>query len=465
MGTPHTAITGGIVVNDTWSGPATVLIAGRQIVALVDPSAKLPPSVQQVIAAGGRLVLPGGVDPHCHVKTEMGSYTTLDDYGEATSAAIWGGTTTIVDFAIPTPGQTPWDAVTERLKLASLAKCDTALHGCVTEWEEDTADQLAEMAKIGVRTVKLFTTYRDSVMATSDTVLKVMQCLSELGGIAYIHAESNHLVEAAHEHALAREEMSAAYHSKTRPEHTEEAAVSEILNIAEALGSHAYFVHQSTPRAVELVREARARGVLAYSETCPHYLLMNNERYAEDQPERYVCCPPLRSPETMRGLRESVIRQEVQTIGSDHNCFDLKQKLACRDDVRHMPNGMPGVELRLPLIFSELAVRGSMHPQALVAMLCANPARLNGIYPRKGVIAPGADADVVILNTDTCAPVAVNNLHMATDYSPFEGVELRASVETVLVGGQVVLRDGAMVDNEVRGRQLESAPSSATLLC
>lgn len=466
METSTTAIIGGTVVNDTWAGRATVLITDSYISGILAPTEQIPSSVDNIISAEGHLVIPGGVDPHCHVQTQMGGYTTLDDYRQASEAAIWGGTTTIIDFAIPIQGQSPWEAVTHRLDIAKQSICDTALHACVTEWTPDIPDQLTEMTTLGIRTVKLFTTYRDSVMATSDTVLQVMKCLSTLGGIAYIHAESNHLVEDAQRAAVDKDLMAARYHSRTRPEYTEAAAVSEVIDIAAALGTHAYFVHQSTAEAVALVRGARARGVRAYSETCPHYLLLTDACYETSEPERYVCCPPLRSANSSQRLRAAVTRGEIHTIGSDHNCFDLKQKLTHRDDVRNMPNGMPGVENRLPLMFSQFRTGDhSLDPRDLVRMLCANPAKLNGLYPKKGVIAPGADADIVILDRGSASPVGISHSHMQTDYTPYEDFSIDTYPTTVMSRGHLLIHDGQRTNAHPSGSHAPSEALTSHLLC
>jgi dihydropyrimidinase len=453
---------GGTVVNAGGAGPATVVVSGGRIVAVQAPELPLPPH-ERASDATGRLVIPGGVDPHCHIGQRLGEYAQLDDYAGASVAALWGGTTTVVDFAIPDPGQSPIDAVHERRELAAVSRCDTALHGCVVSWDDTTAKQIAAMAEGGVRTIKLFTTYKDVVMAAPDTVLEVMRTLHAQGGIAYVHAEANHVIEDAQDLAAAANRADAGHHPITRPELAEAAAVAEVLATAEHVGAPVYFVHQTTAEAVDLVRAARRRGVRAYTETCPHYLTLDEGTYAGEHPERYVCCPPLRAPETVAGLRARALTGDVDALGSDHCCYSTAQKSEHSDDVRIMPNGLPGVETRLPVTFTRLVAEGGMPVERFAAMFATNPARLNGLTG-KGVIAPGADADIVVLDPRARRRVSVSDLHMQSDYTPYEGRELTGWAQTVLSAGRVVLDADGFHDPGPVGRTLHADPIPDHLL-
>ncbi|MGH3501441.1 MAG: dihydropyrimidinase [Nocardioidaceae bacterium] len=457
-------VRGGTVVNADWSGPATVLVRQGRVAGLLDADADLPGSAREVDATG-RLVIPGGVDPHTHIGQTLGEFTMRDDYERATVAALWGGTTTVVDFAIPKPGQAPADAAAERRQLATDARCDAALHACVVAWDDTAEDQLRSLAADGIRTVKLFTTYRDQVMANADTILRVLETLRSLGGLAYVHAEANHVIEHCQAEQAARGRAAASSHAQTRPSLAEAAAVEDVLSTAEYVGAPVYFVHQTTPSAVDLVRRARGRGVPAYSETGPHYLALDARSYAAPHPERFVCCPPLRDPEEVAALRLRARVGQVDTIGSDHCCFDTAQKSVHADDVRAMPNGLPGVETRLPVAFTELVVNADVSPMRFVALTSANPAKLNGVYPRKGVIAPGADADMVVLDPAEERVVRVEDMHMATDYTPYEGRRLRGWPSVVIVGGRVVLEDRVFTDPGAVGVPLAAQEMPTTLLC
>jgi dihydropyrimidinase len=455
-------IHGGTVVNADGRGEATVAVADGRIVAMLDPELPLPEH-DRAIDARGRLVIPGGVDPHCHIGQRLGEYQALDDHRAASTAALWGGTTTVIDFAIPDPGQSPLDAVGERRKLAEISRCDSALHGCVVEWDDTTPGQIATMAGLGVRTIKLFTTYRDRVMAEPDVVLEVMRTLRSVGGIAYVHAEANHVIEDAQGLAAADGAADAGHHPMTRPELAELAAVTEVLATAEHVGAAVYFVHQTIKEAVDLVRAARRRGVRAYTETCPHYLSLDESAYAGTHPERFVCCPPLRAASSVASLRARALVGDVDTLGSDHCCYSTSQKLQHADDVREMPNGLPGVETRLPVGFTELVVRGGMPVERFVAMFATNPARLNGLST-KGVVAVGADADLVVLDPAERRTVTVSGLHMATDYTPYEGAELTGWPTFVVSAGRVVLDGDGFDDPGPVGRALDADPIPEYLL-
>ena len=452
-------IRGGRVVNAGWSARADVLVGSGRVVGVVEPGG-LPPGSGHpaVIEAAGKLVMPGGVDPHCHVGFTSGEFTSLDDYPQATTAALFGGTTTIVDFAIPRPGERPADVATRQRAKAALGLCDAALHGCVVDWDSTVPDQLSDMASAGVRTVKMFTTYRGETMANEDTILRVMRTLAGLGGMVVIHCEANHIIELAQGEAAARHAVGAASMPATRPELAETASVAEVLAIAESVDAPVYFVHQSTPAVVDLVREARAGGVRAWSESVTHHLVLDEDLYNGENPERYVCCPPLRPRNTVAGLRRRLAMGQIDTVGSDHCCYDTAQKTVHAHDVRTMPNGLPGVETRLPVLFSELVATGLITPERFVAVTSANPARLNGLYPRKGVIAAGSDADIIIVDQDATGTIDSTRLHMATDYTPYQGLSVRGSIDTVIVQGFPVIVDGVLLDTKPRGRALASDP-------
>lgn len=450
-------VRGGTVVESNWSGPADLLVEDGRIVAVLAPGAEADPSAD-IIDATGKLVMPGGVDPHCHVGFTSGEFTSLDTYFECTTAAVFGGTTTIVDFAIPRPGQEPLDAAEKQRAKATEGVCDSALHACVVEWNDTTADQLAVMADAGIRTVKMFTTYAGETMANEHTILNTMQTTRDLGGMVIIHCESDAIVTDAQNSVAASEGIDASHMSQTRPELAETASVAAILAIAESQQAPVYFVHQSTPAAVELVADARTRGVVAFTETVAHHLTLDDSAYAGEQPERFVCCPPLRSADVVEELGRHLFSGRVTTIGSDHCCYDTAQKQVHSHDVRHMPNGLPGVETRLPVVFSRYVDGLGLSPSRFVELTSTNPARTNGLYPRKGSLMPGADADIAIWDPDMEWTVTAESLHMATDYTPYEGQRLRGKPVTVLVRGTVVVDDGVLVDATPRGEHVQAAP-------
>jgi len=406
----------------------------------------------RIIDAGGRLVTPGGVDSHCHVGFLSGETATLDSYESTSRAALLGGTTTIVDFAIPEGVETMTDAFERQLRAGESSFCDFSLHLGVTYWSAKAREELLTLAKQGVATVKMFTTNRGDTMVNSDTILSVLQTVKEFGGLCFIHCEDNSIIEAAGNAAGSTGETSAAHHHEMRPEIAEVAAVEHILRLAEYAEAPVYLVHLSLSQSVRSLVEAKQRGVRAHGEALTHHMLLDEEMYASEQPEKYLCAPPLRPEEQVSELRRATTNGGISTIASDHCDFGLSQKLPYCSDVRQAPNGLPGVQLRLPLVMTHLAQTGEMTPQRFVELTATNPAKLNGLFPKKGIIQPGSDADLVIwdeLDPETIAP---QQLAMMSDFSAFEGWQLRARARYVISAGVPLVEDGLFVAETPAGK-------------
>jgi dihydropyrimidinase len=294
--------------------------------------------------------------------------------------------------------------------------------------------------------VKVFTTYRDAFMATEDQVFAVLAGMRDAQGLTYVHAEWDPLVFSLQAEHAARDRVASAEHHIMRPTAVEVVAVRQVLTVAEALAAPVYFVHLSTPESVADVRAARGRGMRAYAETCPHYLLLTDETYRSASGPEFLCCPPLRSRQVSSALMESVREGRIDAIGSDHCCFTREQKYR-HADVRQAPFGLPGVETRIPLMIDELAVRRSVPWPRVVDMLSTTPARLNGVYPQKGAIAAGSDADIVIIDPRRNKhSLRGGDLHMHTDIEPYAGHEPAAWPLWVISGGRVVVDEGTFTD-------------------
>ena len=457
-------VTNAVVVNSDSTFYGHIAITGGKITALHAADAPGLPAAARILDAAGRTVIPGGVDGHCHVQQVTGRYSSLDTFETASIGALWGGTTTILDFGIPaTDTQTPLAAARGKLALAQASRCDVGLHASVVHWDESVPAQLEELAELGIRSVKLYATNRGTTMASEDTILRVMKEMVRLDGLTYIHAEHDAMIEDCVRDHAARGEITAGHLHLTRPELAETASVREALAMAEYTGAAVYFVHQTVPEAVDLVAQARRRGLRAYSETCPHYLRLDEGVYASEWPERFACCPPMRSPETVKALRGRVAAGLVDTVASDHSCYDTGQKLERSDDVRFMPHGLPGVETRMPAAFTTLVREEGLPVQDFVRVFSTEPARINGL-PDKGCIAPGFDADLVIFDPDEVRTVKGRELHMGTDFSPFEGQELAGWPASVVMAGTVVLEDGVFTDPGPVGRFLPRLGVSETEL-
>ncbi len=454
-------ITNATIVNADSTIEGHIAITDGRIAALYGSatSPELLPAATRTLDAAGRTVIPGGVDSHAHVEQVTGAYKSLDTYETASIAALWGGTTTIMDFGIPADlSETPLEAAENKMRLAEVSRCDVALHGAVIDWDETVPAQLDRLAELGIRSVKMYTTNRGSTMANGDTIVKVMREMVRLDGLTYIHAEHDPIIvdclaqHSINEHGASGPVPAGRLHH-TRPELAEAASVAEVLSMAEYTGAPVYFVHQTIPEAVALVQDARSRGLEAYSETCPHYLTLDEEVYASEFPEKFACCPPIRSRETVAALLERVKAGEVHTISSDHSCYDLEQKQSRSDDVRFMPHGLPGIETRMPVAFTTLVMEQGMAVQQFVELFAAGPARINRLAG-KGIIAPGYDADLVIFDPEEVRTVDGRALHMGTDFSPFDGMELAGWPATVVMSGRVVLHNGEFTDPGPTGRFL-----------
>lgn len=450
---------GGRVSNADGIFEASVAILDGRVAALWAPGeVPVDVSATERVDCSGRWVLPGGVDPHVHVGISFGDVQTPEDHRLCTQAALVGGTTTIVDFAIGQPGQSPLEAARERIAGARTGSLtDYALHGCYTDRDADRLEEIADLVELGVRTIKVYTTYRDQMMASDALIRAVMEGLLPHGGLTYVHAEDNSMIEGLMADLGRDGSIPFALIREARPETAEEVAVRHVLGIARDVGAPVYFVHQSTPTASRMTRLARALGVTAYSEICPHYVLLDESRYDGHAGECYTCCPPLRARPTVEALMRIVAAGEADTVASDHCAFDSVVKAERRGDLTRMPFGMPGVQTRLPLMLSELVVHRQVPMSAVVAMLCERPARLSGLYPRKGVVAVGADADLVVWDPERTSVLAAGSLLHHTDYTPFEGWQVHGSLDLVVRGGTIACRGGEVVVSSP-GRYLESDP-------
>ncbi|WP_026554519.1 amidohydrolase family protein [Arthrobacter sp. 35W] len=446
-------IANGTIVNASGRSQGHIVVRSGKIEQVVDATQPIPAALR-TIDATGQLVIPGGVDGHCHVDQTTGRYSTLDDYATTSTAALWGGTTTIIDFGIPRDAtESPLEAVRIKKELATQSRCDVALHGSVVAWDESIPWQLEQLAAEGVRSVKMYTTNRGSTMADGDTLLKVMREMVRLDGLTYIHAEHDPIIADCTEQHAAAGTIGIEHLHLTRPELAEEISVKEVLAMAEYTGAPVYFVHQTTPGAVDLVTEARRRGLQAFSETCPHYVTLDEGVYGSRFPEWFACCPPMRSARTVAALRDRLAAGAIHTVASDHSCYDLSQKLERTDDVRAMPHGLPGVETRMPVTFTAMMGEPGSRVEDFVEVFAAGPARINAV-PGKGIIAEGYDADLVVFDPAEERTVAGDHLHMGTDFSPFDGHTLSGWPAVVVSAGQVVVSNGGFHDPGPVGRFL-----------
>jgi dihydropyrimidinase len=455
----RTLIRNGTVVTAERTVAADVLIEGE---AIKEVRAGIPADgVERVIDAGGMYVLPGGIDCHTHLDMPFGGTTSSDDFETGTRAAAFGGTTSIIDFAIQARGTRMRDALDTWWKKAEGKACiDYGLHMIVTDLGACGLEDMDELVDEGVASFKLFMAYPNVLMVDDATIFKALSRTAKNGALICMHAENGSVIDVIVARALAEGKTAPVYHALTRPPRAEAEAVHRAIAMAEIAGAPVYIVHLSSEDALNQVREARDRGVPAFAETCPQYLLLSIEELERPGFEgaKYVFTPPLRPKEHLPKLWDGLKHDHLQVVSTDHCpfCFE-DQKVLGKDDFTKIPNGGPGIENRLQLIHHHGVNAGKISLNRFVEITSAAPARIFGMYPKKGHIAAGSDADLVIWDAGALHTISAGTHHMRVDYSMFEGFEVKGNARTVLSRGEVIVDNGQWVGRTGRGRYLKRA--------
>jgi dihydropyrimidinase len=452
-----TVIRNGTIVTATDTYAADIGIAGGKISAI---GTNLPiENAQKVIDARGMLVMPGGIDVHTHLDMPFGGTKSADDFESGTIAAAYGGTTTLIDFAIQYKGQTLRHALDIWLKKAEgKATIDYAFHCIVTDIEGAQLDELKAFVRDGVPSFKLFMAYPGVFMLDDASIFKTMNAAADCGGMICMHAENGGAIDVIVQRALAEGKRSPKYHALTRPTTAEAEATNRAIALAEIAGTPVYIVHLSCNEALEKVREARDRGLRVYAETCPQYLYLSLDDM--DAPgfegAKYVFTPPLREKWHQEKLWQGLAKDDLQVVSTDHCPFCMKeQKELGKDDFTKIPNGGPGIEHRLSLVYSGGVHGAKFSVNRFVQLVSTAPAKLFGLYPRKGTIAVGSDADIVIFDADEEQVISVATHHMRVDYSMFEGTRVKGVTKTVLSRGNVIIDNGRFVGRAGAGQFLK----------
>jgi len=452
-----TLIRNGTIVTARETTPADVLIEGERI---KEVRKGIPESyVQRVIDAAGLYVLPGGIDAHTHLDMPFGGTTSSDDFETGTRAAAFGGTTTIVDFAIQPRGTRMRDALDTWWKKAERRTAiDYGLHMIVTDLGGAGLEDMDDMVREGVASFKLFMAYPNVLMVDDATIFKALSQTAKNGALICMHAENGSVIDVIIARALAEGKTAPIYHALTRPPRAEAEAVHRAIAMAEIAGAPVYIVHLSSEDALNQVREARDRGVPAFAETCPQYLLLSIEELERPGFEgaKYVFTPPLRPKEHQPKLWDGLKHDHLQVVSTDHCPFCFQdQKSLGKDDFTKIPNGGPGIENRLQLIYYHGVNSGKLSLNRFVEITSTTPARIFGMYPKKGEIAAGSDADLVLWDPDARHVISAQTHHMRVDYSMFEGFEVRGNARTVLSRGEVIVDHGEFLGKPGRGQYLK----------
>jgi dihydropyrimidinase len=435
-------ITNGRVVTAVDDYKADILIEGETISTI---GAKLVVEADRVIDAAGKLVIPGGIDPHTHMELPFGGTQASDDFHTGTVAAAYGGTTTIIDFAVQYKGQALREGLDAwHAKAEGKAAIDYGFHLIVTDLEDERVPELYQAMDEGVTSFKLFMAYPGVFLADDATIFRAMSAAGSRGGLICMHAENGIVINEIIKRALAEGRTAPKYHALTRPTIAEAEGVHRAIAIAEMAESPVYIVHLSCADALHQVREARDRGLPAFAETCPQYLFLSIEDYGEGfEGAKYVMTPPLRERSNQAELWKGLKTDDLQVISTDHCPFCMKeQKELGRDDFSKIPNGAPGVEHRMSLIYNGGVFENRISLNRFVELTSTAAAKMFGLFPRKGTIAVGSDADIVIFDPEAEQVISAATHHMNVDYSAYEGRRLRGAVETVLSRGRVVVENG-----------------------
>lgn len=449
-------VTGGEVVTGNEVLVADVLVEGGRIAGIFAPGTVS--AADRVIDAAGCYVFPGIVDAHTHVMLDTGLYQTVDSWEIGTRAAAFGGVTTVIDFANQIVGEPLSEALRVRRAEAADATIDYTFHMVLLDHAQDPtalAASLQELMDLGIPSIKLFTTYRPNYYVDDATILDVFRAMPD-DMIAMIHCENDSMVTAATKRLVAQGKTSWQYHGVARPVEAEAEATNRMLYLAGLAGARVFIAHNSTATATALVNRQAGQGVKAFCETCPQYLLLDESVYAGEHPERYILQPPLRPAQHGEQLRQYVEAGMVDILSTDSCDYSLEQKLA-EPNFTRTPGGLPGIETLLPLMFTTF--KDQVGLPRLLQMLTENPARLFGLYPYKGAILPGSDADLVIYDPTGERTIQHTDLHTLAGYTPFEGFKVQGQVRTVLSRGEVIVDQGEFLGQAGRGLFLPGGSS------
>ncbi|MER5870225.1 dihydropyrimidinase [Streptomyces sp. NPDC002044] len=440
----RTLIRGGLVVTAADELHADVLIEDGRVAALAAHASAAAGAwtADRVIDASGKYVIPGGVDAHTHMELPFGGTAASDTFETGTRAAAWGGTTTIVDFAVQTPGHALREGLdTWYAKADGNCAIDYAFHMILSDVNEGTLKEMDHLVGEGVTSFKLFMAYPGVFYSDDGQILRAMQRGASNGGLIMMHAENGIAIDVLVEQALARGETDPRHHGEVRRVLLEAEATHRAIQLARVAGAPLYVVHVSAEEAVAELAAARDKGLPVFGETCPQYLFLSTDNLEEPdfQGAKYVCSTPLRPKEHQAALWRGLRTNDLQVVSTDHCPFCFRgQKELGRGDFSKIPNGLPGVENRMDLLH-QAVLDGHISRRRWIEIACATPARMFGLYPQKGTIAPGSDADIVLYDPHAEQVISAETHHMNVDYSAYEGRRITGRVDTVLSRGELVI--------------------------
>jgi len=454
-GQMRTLISNGTIVTADASYAADVLIDGETIAAIGTDLAANGTTADETIDASGRYVIPGGIDVHTHMELPFGGTFAKDTFETGTRAAAFGGTTSIVDFAVQSKGKSLREGLDAwHAKAEGNAVTDYGFHMIMSDVNDDTLREMDQLVAEGIPDFKLFTAYPGVFYSDDGAIFRAMQQTAKNGGLIMMHAENGMAIDVVAADTVAEGTTDPIGHGLARKAVFEGEATNRVIRLAEAAGVPVYIVHLSARDALEEVRDARDRGSQVFAETCPQYLFLSLDDLGNGfEGAKFVCSPPLRPKDTWDDLWTGLVKDDLQLVSTDHCPFDFHgQKELGRGDFRKIPNGLPGVEDRLDLLHDGGVIGGRISRERWVEIASTAPAKLFGMYPRKGAISVGSDADIVVYDPSRRHTISAKTHHMDVDYSCYEGREVQGASDVVLSRGSVVVRDGEFTGRKGAGR-------------
>ncbi len=431
----------GKIVNCDGEREADIFVKNQKIETIA-PNIQIENQKIQTIDARGKYIFPGGIDPHVHHQLPTPAGPTSDDFYSGSRAALFGCTTTIIDFVTPHRGQSLTDALKARLGEASKSIINTRLHVSPVEWRSSTEGEILDcIQNHNIKSFKCYMAYKNNVGLDDDSLFKVMKVVGKAGGLVTLHCEDGDEIEKLRTKYFDESLPGPEAHVKSRPPKLEAKAVKKAIGLAAKANCPIYIVHVSSAQSLQLIKAAQQAGQIVYAETCPQYLLLDQSKYLSEfeKAVAFVISPPLRNKEDNLALWQALADGAVSTVGTDHCPFMLSQKMAGKDDFRKIPNGAGGIEHRMALLYTYGVLENKIDLKKFVEITSTNAAKVFGLYPQKGIIAEGADADLVVWNPETENTISVNTHHQNCDLNIYEGFKTKGTPEVVILGGKVVL--------------------------